>query len=181
MVDHTTGGGLPSCPRRSLPSWGTLCHPRWMVLRRRVLPVITWHQVQSRESESESRSVVFSSLQPHGLYRPWNSPGQNTGVGSFSLLLGIFPTQGSNPSLPHCRQMLYQLSPSGKPVKRGWCWQTRTCGRCGVRAVCKDNKHGQEGWEPGTAPPSEIRDVVAGLFIPQAAELWLCGLGAVTE
>ena len=36
------------------------------------------------------------------LYSPWNSPGQNTGVGSPSLLQGIFPTQGSNPGLPHC-------------------------------------------------------------------------------
>ena len=41
---------------------------------------------------------------------PWNSPGQNTGMGSLSLLQGIFPTQGSNPGLPHCRQFLYQLS-----------------------------------------------------------------------
>ena len=39
-------------------------------------------------------SVVSDSLWPHGLYRPWNSPGQNTGVGCFSLLQGIFPTQG---------------------------------------------------------------------------------------
>jgi len=39
-------------------------------------------------------------------YSPWNSPGQNTGVGSHSLLQGIFPTQGSNPGLPHCRQFL---------------------------------------------------------------------------
>ena len=61
-------------------------------------------------SESEIHSVVFDSLQPHGLYSPWNSPGQNTGVGSLSLLQGTFPTQGSNPGLPHCRQTLYQLS-----------------------------------------------------------------------
>ena len=40
----------------------------------------------------------------------WNSPGQNTGVGSLSLLQGIFSTQGLNPGLPHCRQILYQLS-----------------------------------------------------------------------
>ena len=39
--------------------------------------------------------------------------GQNTGVGSISLLQGIFPTQGSNPGLPHCRQILYQLSHKG--------------------------------------------------------------------
>ena len=42
--------------------------------------------------------------------RPWNSPGQNTGVNSCSLLQGIFPTQRSNPGLPHCRCILYQLS-----------------------------------------------------------------------
>ena len=44
---------------------------------------------------------------------PWNSPGQNTGVGSLSVLQGIFSTQGSNPGLPHCRQILYQLSHKG--------------------------------------------------------------------
>ena len=42
-----------------------------------------------------------------------NSPGKNTGVGCHLLLQGIFPTQGSNPGLPHCRQMLYRLSPPG--------------------------------------------------------------------
>ena len=49
--------------------------------------------------ESESCSVVSDSLRPHGLYSPWNSPGQNTGVGSHSLLQGIFPIQGSNQGL----------------------------------------------------------------------------------
>ena len=56
---------------------------------------------------------MSDSLQPHGLYSPWNSPGQNTGVVSLSLLQGIFPTQGSNPGLLHCRQILYQLSHKG--------------------------------------------------------------------
>ena len=42
---------------------------------------------------SESHSVMSNSLGPHGLYSPWNSPGQNTGLGSLSLLQGIFPTQ----------------------------------------------------------------------------------------
>ena len=55
------------------------------------------------------------SLRPYGLYSPWNSPGQNTGVGSLSLLQGIFPTQGLNPGLPHCRQILYQLSHEESP------------------------------------------------------------------
>ena len=56
--------------------------------------------------ERESHSVVSDSLQPHGLYSSWNSPGQSTGVGSLSLLQAIFSTQGSNPGLPHCRQIL---------------------------------------------------------------------------
>ena len=47
---------------------------------------------------------MSNSLWPHGLYSPWNSPGQNTGVGCLFLLQGIFPTQGLNPGLPHCRQ-----------------------------------------------------------------------------
>ena len=47
----------------------------------------------------KSHSVMSDSLGPHGLYSPWNSLGQNTGVGSCSLLQGIFPTQGSNPGL----------------------------------------------------------------------------------
>ena len=67
-------------------------------------------------SESESCSAVSDSLQPHGLYSPWNSPGQNTAVGSLSLLQGIFPTQRLNPGLPHCRWILYQLSHPGSPV-----------------------------------------------------------------
>ena len=65
---------------------------------------------------SKSYSVVSDSLQPHGLY----SPGQNTGVGSLSLLQGIFPTQGYNPGLPHCRRILYQLSHEGSPRILEW-------------------------------------------------------------
>ena len=63
---------------------------------------------------------MSSSLCPHGLYSPWNFPGQNTGVGCFSLLQGIFPSQGSNPGLPHCRQILHQLSHKGSPRILKW-------------------------------------------------------------
>ena len=58
---------------------------------------------------------MSDSLRPCGLYSLWNFPGQNTGVGSLSLLQGIFPTQVLNPSLPHCRWILYQLSQKGSP------------------------------------------------------------------
>ena len=81
-------------------------------------------------SESESHSVESDSLWPHGLHSPWNSPGQNTGVGSLSFSRGssqprdpnpgIFPTQGSNPGLPHCRWILYQLSHKGSPIILEW-------------------------------------------------------------
>ena len=54
------------------------------------------------------------SLWSHGLYSLWNSPGQNTTVGSHSLLQGIFPIQEVNLGLPHCRQILYHLSHQGK-------------------------------------------------------------------
>ena len=61
-------------------------------------------------SVAQSCLTLCDPLRPHGLYCPWNSPGQNTGVGSLSLLQQIFPTQESNPGLPHCRRILYQLS-----------------------------------------------------------------------
>ena len=76
---------------------------------------VTSQKGERQESQSESHSVVSDSLQPYGLYSPWNSPGQNTRVGSRSLLQGIFPTQGSNSGLPHCRWILYQMSHQGSP------------------------------------------------------------------
>ena len=71
-------------------------------------------------SENESHSIMFDSFWPHGLYSSWNSLGQNTGVVSLSLLQGIFPTQRSNPGLPHCRQILYQLSRKESPRILEW-------------------------------------------------------------
>ena len=68
--------------------------------------------------ESVSHSVMSDflrplALQPTRLPCPWNSPGKNTGEGCHSLLQGIFPTQGPDPGLPHCRQILYSLSHQG--------------------------------------------------------------------
>ena len=56
---------------------------------------------------------MSESLQLYLSYSPWNSPGQNTGMGSLSLLQWIFPNYGLNPDLPHFRQILYQLSHKG--------------------------------------------------------------------
>ena len=57
---------------------------------------------------------------PMDYYNPWNSPGYNTGVGSLSLLQGIFPIQGSKAGLQHCRRILYQLSHKGSPRILEW-------------------------------------------------------------
>ena len=64
--------------------------------------------------ESESHSVMSNSLQPHGLYSPWNSLSQNTGVGSFSLLQGIFPTDWTQGSC-----IAGAAEPQGKPKNTG--------------------------------------------------------------
>ena len=63
---------------------------------------------------------LSDSLGPQGLYSPWNYPGQSIGVGSHSILQGIFPTQGSNPGLLRCRRSLYQLSHKGSPRILEW-------------------------------------------------------------
>ena len=59
-------------------------------------------------------------LRTHGLQLsrllcPWDFPGKDTGLGCHFLLQGIFPTQGSNPGLLHCRQIVYWLSYKGSP------------------------------------------------------------------
>ena len=84
----------------------------------RPVPFIT--EQPSEVKWSESRSVVYNSLRSQGLYSPWNSPVQNTGVSSLSLLQGIFPTQASNQGLLHCRQILYQLNHQGSPRILEW-------------------------------------------------------------
>ena len=71
-----------------------------------------------------AQSLQFNSLQPHGLqharlFCPWDYPGKNTGVGCHCFLHGIltFPTQGLNPCLLHCRQILHPLSQLESPYK----------------------------------------------------------------
>ena len=88
---HGTIGLIPNWER----SMALYCHPAYLAFK---------------QSESERHSVMSDSLQPHGLYSPLNSPGQNTRVGSLSLLQVIFSTQESNQDLLHCRRILYQLS-----------------------------------------------------------------------
>ena len=95
--------------------------PQWMTkLEKDMVGVHVRMLCIGNRGETESRSVVSNSLWPHGLQSSWNSSGQNIGVGSFSLLQRVFPTQGSNPGLLHCRWILYQLSHKGSPRILEW-------------------------------------------------------------
>ena len=86
----------------------------------KIMFLLVYKLLWSEVKWSESRSVVSNSLKPHGLYSPQNPPGKNTGVGSVSLLQGIFPTQWSNLGLLHCRQILCHLSHKGSPRILEW-------------------------------------------------------------
>ena len=110
-------------PRPLERAWGYLPsgkHPPWKEPGKQLLVLAVMMTTGLRVSETESCSVVSSSLPPHGLYSPWNSLGQNTGVGSLSLCQGIFLTQGSYPCLPYCRRILYPLSHKGSPGILEW-------------------------------------------------------------
>ena len=75
--------------------------------------------------KSVSYSVVLDSLRPNGLWPAkllclWIYPNKNIGISCLFLLPGIFPTQGSNPGLPHYRRILYQMSHKGSPRILVW-------------------------------------------------------------
>ena len=109
-------------------SWTGKYHPLWIWMHS-----LTWKLLKSYSRgflefhvhpnplpfpKSESCSVMSNSFWSHRLYSPWNPPGQNTAMGSLSLLQRIFPTQRLNPGLMHCRWILYQLSHQGSPEVR---------------------------------------------------------------
>ena len=77
--------------------------------------------------EPKSPALQADSFPPETPGKPkqslWNSPGKNTGAGCHFLLQGIFPNQGLNPSLLHCRQILYHLSHQGSPIVKTKCFQ----------------------------------------------------------
>ena len=110
---------LPLWP---LPSLKSFLHSKdfWSIIRQTLWFHGLLKSFPPIFKESESCSVLSDSLQPHGLYSSWNSPGWNTGVGSCSFLQVIFPAQGLNPGLLHCRQILHQLSHKGSPRIPGW-------------------------------------------------------------
>ena len=123
---------LPLTFARSQSHDHTSCEGGWemwssLVPKRKRRCVLWWADNASDTSSPpppkwkwKSLSRVRLFVTPWTVYSPWNSPGQNTGVGSLSLLQGIFPTQGSNLGLLHCRQILYQLSHKGNSRILEW-------------------------------------------------------------
>ena len=75
----------------------------------------SWHRAPKTLAKWKGKSfshvwlIAIPWTLVHQVLCPWNSPGKNTEVGCHSLLQGIFPTQGLNPGLPHCRRILYHL------------------------------------------------------------------------
>ena len=104
VVDRCSTGDITEELCSPLQTWNTFC------------PILV-----GLYSESESCPVVSVSGDPMDCpWGPWNSPGQNTRAGGLSLLQVIFPIQGLNPGLPHCRWILYQLSHKGNPRILEW-------------------------------------------------------------
>ena len=101
---------------QNLNHWTTREFPNILMPKGNKKTALYWYW----SSESESHSAMSDYFVTPWLYSPQNSPGQNTGVGSLSLLQGIFPTQGLNPGLLHCRRILYQLSHKGSPRILEW-------------------------------------------------------------
>ena len=121
----------------------------WKGKRHRLVNIIVKKKNKVRLHDSLCEVKVAQScltlwphwLGPARLLCPWNSPCKNTGVGSCSLLQGIFSTQGSNPGLPHCSQILYYLSHQGSPrivypFSRGSSWPRNQIGVSCIAGSC---------------------------------------------
>ena len=84
-----------------------------------------WLCVAFQTEQSLTHAQLFAA--PWTVAHPnplsWNFPGKDTGVGCHFLLHGLFPTQGLNPGLLHCRRMLYRLSYEGSPSREA-------CNKC---------------------------------------------------
>ena len=88
-------------------------HGLYRILQARIFLLHRIFSNQGIEPKSSTLQADFLPAEPQG-------KAMDTGVGSLSLLQGIFPTQGSNPGLPHCRQIFYQLSHKGSPRILEW-------------------------------------------------------------
>ena len=115
-MEREVGGGIGMGNTCKPMAVSFQCMTKSTTIKKKKSALVTFPGV----SVCERHSDMSDSLQPHGLYSPWNPPGQNTGVGNHSLLQGAFPTQRSNRGLLHCRWILYSLSHQGSPRIQEW-------------------------------------------------------------
>ena len=119
LLGKNTGVGGHFLLQGIFPTQGSnsgLLHCRWILypLSHQGSPCLQKEEVK----ESEVAQLCSTLCDPMDspctkLLRPWDFLGKSTGVGCHFLFQGIFPIQGSNPGLPHCRQMLYRLRHQG--------------------------------------------------------------------
>ena len=107
---------MPS-PRATASCFSSRTMMQRRILEQRYLGIVVEGLVYSAVLGCSIMSDCLRShgLQPDRLFCPWNFPGKKTGLGSHSLLQGMFLTQGSNLGLLHCRQILYLVSHQGSP------------------------------------------------------------------
>ena len=163
-------GGLPSMgSHRVRHDWSDLAATAAMY------GCESWTIKKAEVKCSESHSVMTNSLWPCGLYSPQNSPGQNTGVGNRSLLQQIFPTQGLNLGLLHCRQILYQLSHKGSPkTLKNWCFCTVVLEKTLKGPLdCKEIKTHYPGKQPSTIIGRTDAEAETPILWPLDAKNWL--------
>ena len=98
-----------------LPSLGTAMNKPWWEAGHPRMHLVLCLVTQSCPNLCNPMDCSLPGSSVHG-----DSPDKNTGVGCHALLQGIFPTQGSNPGLPHCRQILDHLSYQGSPRILEW-------------------------------------------------------------
>ena len=105
-----------------------------------------------------SCSVMSDSATPRRFLCPWNSPHKNTGVGCHFLLQGTFSTQGLNPDLLHCRQILYSPEPPGKPL-----WEDI---KCSYNSINQNHTQAQEGKGQGRCGAEEDNPIKEVQLLP---------------
>ena len=108
-----------------LSNWAINMKDHWsqIIITKIIMKVLKhFENYQESVSVTQSSLTLCSPMEPARLLCPRDSPGKNTGVGRHSLLQGIFPTQGLNLDLLHCRQILYCLSHQGSPI-----WELPKC------------------------------------------------------
>ena len=101
-----------------------------------ILPACPAHRCESGSEVAQSCPTLCDTMDGGAYFCLWDFPDKNTGVGCHFFLQEIFPTQGLNPGLPHCRQTLYHLSHQGSPTSQIFCTSNVSALSCPPALPC---------------------------------------------